>query len=69
MDVVVGRVVESLEPDQLSAMAELGDHDSIPDDVDRLLLVWSRDELGRNLDRSEMQYVRTQFKTAVRAIV
>ena len=68
LDNVVGRVVESLEPDRVSEMADLGDHDSIPDDVDRLLLVWSRDELSRNLDRSEMQYVRTQFKTAVRVL-
>lgn len=68
LDDVVGRVVESLEPDRVSAMADLGDHDSIPDDVDRLLLVWSRDGLSRNLDRSEMQYVRTQFRTAVRAL-
>ena len=68
LDDVVSRVVDSLEPDRVSAMADLGDHDSIPDDVDRLLLVWSRDELGRNLDRSEMQYVRTQFKIEVHAL-
>ena len=66
---VVAAFIETLEPDQLTSLADLGERDPIPYEIDRLLLRRSGEEIGRDLERLEVQYLRDQFKTAARAAV
>ncbi len=63
---VVAAFIETLEPDQLTSLADLGKRDPIPYEIDRLLLRRSGEEIGRDLERLEVQYLRDQFKTSVR---
>ena len=66
---VVAAFIETLDPDQLTSLADLGERDPIPYEIDRLLLRRSGEEIGRDLERLEVQYLRDQFKTAARAAV
>ena len=63
---VVDTFIKTLDHGQLSPLADLGERDPIPYEIDRLLLRKSGEDVGRDLERPEVQYLRDQFKTAVR---
>ena len=63
---VVDTFIKTLDRGRLNPLADLGERDPIPYEIDRLLLRMSGQEIGRDLDRPEVQYLRDQFKTAIR---
>ena len=67
LDEVVAEFVESLDPDQLSSIAGLGEPDSIPNEIDGPLLGQSRGAIGRELNFAERRYLRDQFKKVARS--
>lgn len=66
LDQVITQLVESLELEEVDAVAGLGARDAIPYEIDRRLLASSGGGLGKNLDQSEKEYLRREFKAAVR---
>jgi len=66
LDEVIAQVLESLDPEAIIVIAGLSTRDAIPYDVDRRLLASSGGSLDKNLDQSEREYLRREFKEDAR---
>ena len=69
LDDVIVAFVDILTSGQLNSIAALGERDSIPYETDSLLLGRSKGALDRDLDHRERQYLRHEFKKAVRRVL
>ena len=62
LDRVAGDFTRARSPAERNLLSVLGDHDAIPDELDRVLLRSAADMLGRYLDSSERVHLRRQAK-------
>ncbi len=66
LDEVVVQFLQSLDPNAVNLLSNLGENETIPGQYDRRLLGISRNAIGRELGFEERDYLRTRFKAAAR---
>ena len=54
--------ISQLTPDQIAVVTTLGAADSIPSEMDRVLLATCRTQLSRYLEADESDHMRSYFK-------